>query len=143
MEKLSLDYIAGLIEGEGSFFWTYYKGNKAWVPGFTLRMHFRDKKLIERVGCTLGLSNPIYEYTNQGRHSATLIVRDQESLIAKIMPAFRGRLHGYKKLQFEEWVKGFHEKLGTDQYLLDLFSNGEKKADFCKRYKTVIKKMKV
>ena len=129
MNKLSLNYIVGLIEGEGSFCWTF-QNNKRWVPIFALKMHVRDKKLIEQVGYTLGLSNPIYEYINQRRHSATLIVRDQESLITKIIPIFRDRLHGYKKLQFEEWLKGFHEILGSDQYLLDMLVDDEERTDF-------------
>ena len=61
-QKLSPDYIRGLIDGEGCF--TFFTNLKLGIkmPAFVLRMHARDKELIESVKYSLGLRNKIYEY---------------------------------------------------------------------------------
>ena len=118
MKKLSLDYIAGLIEGEGCFTWTF-QNHTTWVPIFSIKMNYRDKELLKNIAFSLGLDNKIYEYTHQNRHYALLIVRDKKSLLFKVIPAIRGSLHGYKKIQMENWVIEFFDRLGINVDLIE------------------------
>jgi len=104
--KLSDDYIRGLIEGEGHFGSDKLKDGKR-IPCFVLKMHVRDKELIEGIRDYLGLYNWVYEYKHQGRHYAMLIIRDTPTLKNKIIPLFKGKLLGFKGTQFEWWLKQF------------------------------------
>ena len=106
-ETLSLDFIAGLIVGEGTFYWTRAPQGK--IPAFALRMHVRDKELVTAVRDVLGLRNRVYEYTHNGRHYAFLLVREIGSLKNTIIPLLYPRLVGYKRVQFLEWFRGFFE----------------------------------
>ena len=104
--RLSDDYIRGLIEGEGCFGnQTNGKGQK--VPVFMLKMHVRDKELIEAIRDYLGLPDRVHEYRHQERHYALLQVRDLGSLKNTVIPLFRGRLLGHKGTQFEAWFKQY------------------------------------
>lgn len=105
MEKLPLEFIAGLVVGEGTFCWT--KSPRGKLPTFALRMHARDKELVEAARDSLGLREKVYEYTHGGRHYATLIVRNIGSLKNNIIPLLYPRLVGYKRQQFLEWFQGF------------------------------------
>lgn len=114
--RLSFDYIRGLVEAEGTFtFSTSYKYRRK-VPAFALKMHIRDKALLEKVRDTLGLKNKIYEYSYQRKDGsirspeAMLIVREIGRLKNIIVPLFYKKLKGYKGKQFEEWM----EKIGRD-----------------------------
>ena len=102
---LSLDFIAGLIVGEGSFMWIKQNGRE--IPVFQLKMHVRDKELVEMVRHGLGLNEAIYDYDHQNRHYVLLLVRKRKTIIEKIIPLLDGRLFGYKKIQFEEWKRKF------------------------------------
>lgn len=57
--KISHDFIAGLIVGEGCFSWSNRPGKlfgeKEKVPAFVLGMHVRDKELVTAVRDTLKL----------------------------------------------------------------------------------------
>ena len=107
MEKLNLDFIAGLIVGEGTFYWTRSPRGK--IPAFALRMHVRDKELVTAVRDSLGLKRErIYEYTHNNRHYAFLIVRNIGSLKNAIIPLVYPRLQGYKLEQFRVWFDGFY-----------------------------------
>ena len=100
------DYIRGLIEGEGHFgVDTTANGEK--VPSFVLKMHARDKELIEAIRDHLQLQNRVYEYRNQGRHFAMFIIRDIPTLKYKIVPLFRRKLLGIKGTQLEWWLEKF------------------------------------
>lgn len=105
---LSLDFIAGLIAGEGSFMWI--KQNSQEVPVFQLKMHALDKELVEMVRDGLGLDEEIHEYNHQNRHYALLLVRRRKTITEKIIPLLDGRLFGMKKIQFEDWKKKFERK---------------------------------
>ena len=106
-KPLSLDFIAGLIVGEGTFYWT--KAPQGKIPVFALRMHVRDKELVTMVRDSLGLkTEKIYEYTHNNRHYAFLIVRNIGSLKNIVIPLIYPRLAGYKRVQFLEWFKGFY-----------------------------------
>jgi len=78
--ELSLDFIAGLIVGEGTFYWTKIAyGYKR--PVFALRMHVRDFDLVANVRDSLGVTREkVYEYTHNNRHYAFLIVRDIDDI---------------------------------------------------------------
>ena len=104
--RMTDDYLRGLIEGEGHFgLDTKTDGKK--IPAFVLKMHVRDKELIEGVRDHLKLRNKVYEYRHQGRHYAMLIVRDIGDLKNIIIPLCRGKLLGHKGTQFEWWIKYF------------------------------------
>lgn len=105
--KLSLDFIAGLIVGEGTFYWTKVGYGK--IPAFALRMHIRDKALVEAVRSSLGLKGKVREYIHGGRHYVFLAVREIGPLKNIIIPTLYPRLFGYKKLQFLHWFRGFFE----------------------------------
>lgn len=104
--RISDDYIRGLIEGEGCF------GNMRnprgeQIPAFMLKMHVRDKEMIEAIRDYLKLPDRVYEYLHQGRHFALLQVRDIGSLKNVIIPLFRGKLLGHKGTQMEAWLKKY------------------------------------
>lgn len=105
-EKITDDYIRGLIEGEGCFGVDRdIKGQER--PAFLLKMHFRDMELIEGVRDYLGIKNRVYEYTHQDRHTATLIIREIDTLKNKIIPLCKDKLLGYKGSQLNHWLRHF------------------------------------
>lgn len=105
-QRLSDDYLRGLIEGEGHF-GADTRNNGEKIPCFVLKMHVRDKELIEGVRDYLELRHWVYEYKNKGRHFAMLIIRDIETLKKKIVPLFNGKLLGFKGTQFKWWLNKF------------------------------------
>lgn len=107
---LSLDFLAGLIAGEGSFMIIHQNTSKQKVFSFQLRLHYDDRELVYAVKKSLGLKEPVYEFNHQNRHSALLLVRRRETIEKIIIPAFDGRLFGLKKIQFEAWKKKFFEE---------------------------------
>lgn len=120
-KSLSYEYIRGLTEGEGTFTFssTGKLGKK--VPAFCIKMHIRDKKLLEMVRNTLGLKNKVYEYNHPGNDGADrgpgamLIVREIGNLKNIIVPFFYKRLKGNKGIQFDGWL----EKIGSDPFVPD------------------------
>lgn len=106
LERLTDQYICGLIEGEGHF-GVDTRNNGEKVPSFVLKMHVRDKELIEAIRNYLAINNFVYEYEHQGRHYAMLIIRDIATLKNKIIPLFRGKLLGFKGTQLEWWLDKF------------------------------------
>jgi len=116
-KKLSYEYIRGLTEGEGTFTFSTSHKLRRKVPAFALRMHVRDKGLLEIVRDSMGLKNKIYEYDykrNDGYKrgpQAILIVREFGQLKNIIVPFFYKRLKGNKGKQFNDWLE-------TNQYLL-------------------------
>ncbi len=125
--KLSCEYIRGLIDGEGTFTFTTSgnKKNKMKIPAFQLRMHIRDKELIEGVRDFLGLKNKIYIYHYPGKDGANrgpqamLIVREFKNLKDVIITLFYKKLIGYKNKQFIEWL----EKIGSDPDVSNRFKS--------------------
>jgi len=116
-KKLSLDFIAGLIAGEGYFGLVNYNTTKQKVFVFQLQMHYDDRTLVFAVKNSLGLREPVYEYNYQDkknpilwRHLVKLLVRRREVIKKIIIPAFDGRLYGLKEKQFNEWKKKFSEQ---------------------------------
>lgn len=128
--KLTQDFIIGLVVGEGTFCFTT-TGNKLFketkkIPTFQLRMHVRDKALIEAVRDTLKLDGKIYEYTHNKRHYAMLIVRSIGDIKNIIIPFFYNNLKGYKKEQFSQWLEAFNDPEVADGYkfIYRFYKNG-------------------
>lgn len=113
-DMLNLDFIAGLIVGEGTFYWT--KAPQGKIPAFALRMHIRDKELVVAVRDSLGLKERIYEYTHNNRHYVFLLVRNIGSLKNVVIPLIYPRLAGYKKQQFIEWFDKFYDSDVAEGY---------------------------
>jgi len=116
--ELTNDYIRGLIEGEGSFTFSKnkkYDGTSVRIPSFQLKMHVRDKALLEGVRDHLRLRNKVYVYDYQRKDGykrgpeAMLIVRDFGSLKNIIIPFFYNKLAGNKSIQFNEWLNKISE----------------------------------
>lgn len=118
--KLSYEYIRGLVEGEGCFSFSTRTQKitsgyilKARIPTFEISMHERDQELITMIRDTLNLTNKIYNYKSNGLgggRKAVLIVREFGSLKNIIIPFFYKKLKGYKGKQFNEWL----EKINND-----------------------------
>lgn len=99
--EMTLDFIAGLIAGEGSFMWIKQNGGE--IPVFQLKMHADERPLFEQIKARLGLKEKIYEYTHQNRHYVLLLIRKRFSLTNIIIPTFENRLFGLKRIQFNNW----------------------------------------
>lgn len=129
--KLTKDFIAGLIVGEGTFCFTT-TGNKLFeetrkIPTFQLRMHVRDKKLVTAVRDMMNLKeNKIYEYTHNNRHYAMLIIRNIGDIKNIIIPFFYKNLKGYKRKQFYQWLEDFNklEVAECYKFIYRLYKNG-------------------
>ena len=121
-EILSKDFIAGLIVGEGTFYWT--KNDSYKIPVFALRMHIRDFDLILNFKYSLGVKEKVYEYNHNKRHYAFLILRSFESL-KKLIEDIYPRLAGYKKHQFQECFMGFKDTSLAPRYtaIYNIFKN--------------------
>ena len=105
-KMLTPEYIRGLFEGEGTFS-NDRRGNGERIPCVTLKMHYRDKELIEGIRDYFELRNKVYEYTHGGRHYAMLIIRDIPTLKNTVVPFFKNQLLGHKGVQFEAWLRMF------------------------------------
>jgi len=127
-DKLSYEYVRGLVEGKGSFSFCSigWKGekNRRKLPAFILSMSKQDKELMEKVKNTLGLRNKVYEYAPRKAKDSynrqgmcILIIRDVGQLKNKIVPLFYKKLRGNKGKQFELWL----EKIGNDPNVPDSY----------------------
>lgn len=97
----SLDFIAGLIAGEGAFMWINQNGRHQ--PVFQLKMHVGELYLFELIKLKLGLKEKIYSYSHQGRDYVLLLVRRRSSIEKIIIPTFDNRLFGLKEKQYLAW----------------------------------------
>ncbi len=143
MEKISEEYIRGLVEGEGTF--TFYTTpkliNKDGVfvklkrPTFAIKMHERDAYLLNLIADRLGLKGGVYHngpyrYDRYGsRNSApqvSLVVRDTLELKNIIIPFFYKKLHGNKSKQFINWLEnmGGEDMTTESHYLHNLYKKG-------------------
>lgn len=104
---LTPEYIRGLFEGEGTFSVHGKKPSGERIPCVVLKMHYRDKALIEAIRDYFDLKNKVYEYTHQGRHFAMLSITDIPTLKNQVVPFFKNQLLGHKGMQFEEWLRMF------------------------------------
>jgi len=142
MEKLSFEYIRGLVEGEGCFSFStspsyppekLLDGNlkRVKIPSLTIGMHKRDEELLRKVRNTLGLQNTVYRYTRltkdgKTKYSAILVIREYLSIKDIVIPLFYRKLHGYKGKQFIEWLEKFNNSDVRDdfQYVYRLYKSG-------------------
>jgi len=104
----SLDFIAGLVTGEGSFLWVKQNGRE--VPVFAIKMHASERLLLAQVLLKLELKEKLHEYTHNERHYVTFLVRKRRVLEEKVIPVFKDRLFGKKKAQFYLWFEKYKQK---------------------------------
>ena len=128
-QKISYEYIRGLVEGEGCFSFctspNIKNGKRSRIPAFIISMHERDENLLRLVRDTLGLKNKVYNYKSfqkdgikRGR-KVVLIVREFKQLKDIIIPFLYKKLVGHKRKQFDEWL----EKIGNDPQVPDRFKS--------------------
>lgn len=141
MQRLPLDYIRGLVEGEGCF--TFYTTSglqktldgrtiKLKRPVFVIAMHERDEELLRALRNTFGVSDSILKYkpwTKDGIKrggSAKLVIRDTAELRNLIIPFFYNKLYGYKGKQFFQWLEKMNDEdmIKESKYLYRLYKNG-------------------
>ena len=123
VSHLSLEYIRGLVAGEGCFSFhtapsAKEPGRKIRIPVFVISMSQQDNDLILLLKESMGLKGGLYSYgprknkkDNYNRQGmTTLMVRDLGQLKNIIVPLFHRKLIGYKAKQFSDWI----EKIGSD-----------------------------
>lgn len=110
----SLDYIAGLTAGCGSFMITNQGVRKVHV--FQLKLQVEDKQTLEAIRTRLGLDEVVYEYNHQNRHYALLIVRSKITILKNIIPVMDERLFGTKKVQYDNWKESFYQSVLNSKY---------------------------
>src|SRR3989344_1923541 len=112
MEKLSGDYIAGFVDGEGCFALNFRRDirherkNKPiyfiWKPQFAIMLRGDDIEILEKIKLTLDCGSVIKTSKGFARYQVT----DVNDLIIKIIPFFqKHKLHAKKRLDFELWVE--------------------------------------
>jgi len=104
----TLDFIAGIVETSGSFFFT--KSGSYTLPVFQVKLVGREKHIIELIIKKLGLTEVVHEYLHGGRHYAVLTVRRRSTIERVIIPTFDNRLLGVKKTQFNTWRDQFYKQ---------------------------------
>ncbi|MFA7654096.1 MAG: LAGLIDADG family homing endonuclease [Candidatus Magasanikbacteria bacterium] len=104
----SLDYIAGIIETSGSFYFS--KNNNYTIPVFQVKLIGKQKALLEQIASKLGLNETVHEYLHSGRHYTVLTVRKRSTIERAIIPTFDNRLIGWKKTQFNTWRDQFYRQ---------------------------------
>ncbi len=118
-----INFIAGLIVGEGSFYWTKNKQGALKTPAFSLRMHIRDKELVTMVRDVLAPHERVYEYQHAGRHYVYLIIRNKADLKNSVIPLLYPKLRGYKREQFVKWFKTFgdNDTAESHRFIFNVF----------------------
>ncbi len=109
-EKLSLDFIAGLVTSQGYFSWVTQHRTQQKVPVFQIRLPYDEKDLLFGFKNSLGLKEPIYEYRSKNRSFVLLLIRKRKSIKEIIIPAFDQKLRGKKKKQFDQWKEAFFQE---------------------------------
>jgi len=104
----TLDYIAGIVETAGSFFFT--KVGNYTIPVFQVKLVGREKHILELMTKKLALTETVHEYLHGGRHYAVLTVRRRSTIERVIIPTFDNRLLGSKKNQFNTWRDQFYRQ---------------------------------
>jgi len=110
MEKLTGDYIAGFIDGEGCFALKFRRDvrrkrkNKPeyfyWSIEFAIVLRGDDKNILEKIKNTLDCGNISIDRRNQARYSVSSI----SDIVSKVVPFFeKYHLHAKKKFDFELW----------------------------------------
>ncbi len=123
--EIKYEYIRGLIEGEGCFSFCSVPSfvkmpdgsfQRPRIPTFALNMHERDRELLIAINEKLSVKREIYyfkPYNKDGYNrggTVRITIRDFGTLKNTIIPLFYNRLHGYKGIQFNNWL----EKIGSD-----------------------------
>ena len=120
---VEFDRVRELVDRKGTFTFSTNLKQKKRVPAFALKIHIKNKTLIEFVRDTLKLRNRIYEYNHQKNDGykrgpqAMLIVREMGQLKNIIVPLFYKKLRGVKAIKLEKWI----EKIGSDPYVPETY----------------------
>ncbi len=131
MGKISGDFIAGLVEGEGCFSLNYNKkaGSKtnSLRPMFSIGLIIRDKKLLEKIQEKIGCGTIYHDKSHRKRgYDAThdvvsLRIYNKQDLYYKLIPFFdKYQLHGSKRIAFEifkeilQVIGTMHNKTGKE-----------------------------
>lgn len=116
-KKLTGEYIAGFVEGEGCFSIGYSKRRKGanqLYPNFTIQLHIIDLPLLELIQETLQCGRI---YHSKKRKIVNFKVYRRSDLTNKIIPFFdKYQFHGNKRVSFEYFKEA-----------MNLFSMGEHK----------------
>ena len=120
---LNKEFICGFISAEGCFSIVYHKRQSRFVPVFEVRVHFKNREILELIRDGIGLEeHRIHEYKRGKTHYLGLIIRRRSAIQDILIPYFTNYLHGAKKDQFEEW-KNF---IGIMYNLRKMVTNGLK-----------------
>lgn len=98
---LTQEFIAGFVSANGSFL--EFRKNFNISFAFQIKTTLSNASLLNQIAATLELDNRVYLYDYQKQAYALLVVRDRESLLAKIIPFFDNHLVGQKEQIFNEW----------------------------------------
>jgi len=105
----SLDYIAGIVETSGSFYWS--NTTRKAYPVFQVKLVGRETDLLKAIKSKLGLNEVVHEYLHDGRHYAVLTVRRRSSIERIILPFLDQRLIGSKQAVFDAWRDRFYQQI--------------------------------
>lgn len=136
-ECLAELYIAGFVDGEGTFHIAFQKApwtRFGWqiIPEFRVNQHEASRKVIEMIQNQLNCGHIKMNHThNKKDHTIVLAVRNREDLLNKVIPFFeQNQLHTEKRHDFEKFrvivkamAKGEHlSKHGFEQIVKIAFT---------------------
>ena len=109
-ECLAELYIAGFVDGEGTFHIAFQKApwtRFGWqiIPEFRVNQHEASRNVIEMIQQQLGCGHIKMNHARDLKdHTVVLAVRKRDDLLNKIIPFFeRNRLHTEKRYDFEKF----------------------------------------
>lgn len=102
----SLDYLAGLISANGSFF-THSRCQRTDFI-FQFKLPAADRAVLEAARERLGLPESVRSYSTGPHQYSVLVVRSRRSISNILIPLLDGRLFGTKRAQFDQWRDQFY-----------------------------------
>lgn len=109
-EELNPYWIAGFVNGDGSFGLNYTKVKRMKLgytcqPQFRICQHKRDKELLYRILISMDCGNMIAPSPDRDRYGTS--VSKLEAITKKIIPFFiTYEIYGTKRLDFEDFCQG-------------------------------------
>jgi hypothetical protein len=103
---LSKNWIAGFTDGEGSFgTWIGIRHKKiATVPSFRIRLHYKDKNILEKIQKTIGVGTiNYYTYKQKNNSPCYVFSVDGKKDCLKLRNFFGCSLQSKKKKDFILW----------------------------------------
>lgn len=116
MDKLSGDYIAGFVDGEGCFYLNYTKEIKykrkrkpvywRWVVYFYINVKEDDIEILKKIKDTLACGKIFHLKSKNHSLMVMYSVQNINDVYTKVVPFFRKyNLYAKKKHDFELWTK--------------------------------------